>query len=276
VVWVDRRIGSNLRVVLNRIVGNMGSTPWIFTTQGMAIEFSWSPDAHYFLFGIVQPDHGMTLDVVDTHAEPIKERDLQFAAIEKQVAAQLPTRHAGGFAHHIQIDFNHFEWLSSTQAINFLDEKNGFLLNSSDPAAGLMKKEVFGTQDGGKYWASLTSPNIKGVRFYTTGIAFRSPKVGWVTGTYHGVPDAPLFRTEDGGKSWSLQKLTFPPDYQGGYADIYPPVFIGADKMHGYLPVKLDRHEPQPNHYAWVNYESTDGGMTWQLPAWGVQSSPWD
>jgi len=112
--WIDD-IGSNLRVVLDRVVGNMGSTPWIFTTQGMAMEFSWSPDAHYLLFGIVQPDHGMTLEVVDTHAQPIKERDLQLAVIEKQVAAQLPTRHAGAFAHYGQIDFNHVEWTSSTQ-----------------------------------------------------------------------------------------------------------------------------------------------------------------
>ena len=33
--------------------------------------------------------------------------------------------------------------------------------------------------------------------------------------------------------------------------------------------------EPQP-HYAWVNYESDDGGMTWHPPAWGVQSMPWN
>jgi len=112
--WTDD-VGSDLQAVLNRVVGNTGSTLWILKAQGMAMEFSWSPDAHYLLVGIVQPDHGMVLDVVDTHAEPIKERDLQLAAVEKQVAAQLPTRYAGAFAHHSQIDFDHVEWTSSTQ-----------------------------------------------------------------------------------------------------------------------------------------------------------------
>jgi hypothetical protein len=68
--------------------------------------------------------------------------------------------------------------------------------------------------------------------------------------------------------------LKFPPDYEGGYADTYPPVFTGADKKQGYLPVKLVRHDPQPGHYAWVNYETDDGGATWHLPASGVQSMP--
>jgi hypothetical protein len=159
-------------------------------------------------------------------------------------------------------------------AISFLDEQIGFILDSSDPAAGIMKKEVYGTQDGGRHWVPLTSPDIEGMSYYSTGITFRSPQVGWVTGTYHGVPSAPFFRTEDGGKSWGLQKLTFPPDYQGGYADTYPPVFTGTDKKRGYLPVKLVRHDPPPGHYAWVNYETADGGVTWRLPASGVQSMP--
>jgi hypothetical protein len=155
-----------------------------------------------------------------------------------------------------------------------VDEQTGFLLNSSDTAAGHQLKEVYATYDGGQHWTQLASPNLEGMGYYTTGIAFRSPKVGWVTGTYHGPPEAPLFRTDDGGETWSVQKLTFPDDYQGGYANTFPPVFIGADKMHGYLPVKLVRHDPQPGHYAWLNYETDDGGITWHLPASGVQSVP--
>jgi photosystem II stability/assembly factor-like uncharacterized protein len=159
-------------------------------------------------------------------------------------------------------------------SISFLDESTGFVLSSSDPAAGTMKKSVFGTNDGARNWESLASPELEGTSYYTTGISFRSSKVGWVTGTYHGVPDAPLFRTEDGGKTWRLQMLEFPADYQGGYANVDPPLFIGSDRLKGYLPVTLVRHEPQPGHLAWVNYETEDGGVTWHLPTSGVQSSP--
>jgi hypothetical protein len=110
--WAD--FGSNLRATISKVVGNMGSTPWTFTAQGEAMEFSWSPDAHYLLFGVVRQDHGMTLDVVDTRATPIKERDLNLADIEKQVMLQLPLRPVGVFAHYSQIDFDHVEWTSPT------------------------------------------------------------------------------------------------------------------------------------------------------------------
>lgn len=155
-------------------------------------------------------------------------------------------------------------------AISFLDELHGFMLCTSTPAAGLMDKKVYGTEDGGKHWQELNPPPATSC--YPTGISFRSTVMGWITATYHGGNDAPLYLTKDGGKSWQLQKLNIPDDYRGGYADTYPPVFIGLEKRVGYLPVKLVRHDPKPGHYAWVNYETEDGGMTWHVPASGVQS----
>jgi hypothetical protein len=155
-------------------------------------------------------------------------------------------------------------------SISFVGERNGFLLATSSPAAGHMDKKVYGTVDGGKRWSVLTPPPAPGC--YPTGISFRSPSDGWITATYHGGDDAPLYRTQDGGKSWKLQKLNVPGDYQGGYVDTYPPVFIGPDKKRGYLPVKLVRHAPKPGHYAWVTFETVDGGITWHVPASGVAS----
>lgn len=156
-------------------------------------------------------------------------------------------------------------------AISFLDELRGFVLCTSTPAAGLMDKKVYGTVDGGKHWQELNPPPATSC--YPTGTSFRSPVMGWITATYHGGDNAPLYLTKDGGKSWQLQKLNIPDDYRGGYADTYPPVFIGSEKRVGYLPVKLVRHDPKPGHSAWVNYETEDGGMTWHLPASGVQSA---
>jgi hypothetical protein len=135
-----------------------------------------------------------------------------------------------------------------------------------------MDKRVFGTEDGGGHWYVLTPPPVASC--YPTGISFRSRSDGWITATYHGGEDAPLYRTQDGGKTWSLQKLSIPAEYQGGYADTYPPVFSGADKRKGILKVRLVRHQPQHEHSAWAKYETEDGGASWHLPASGIQPEP--
>lgn len=159
----------------------------------------------------------------------------------------------------------------SSASVSFVDERHGFLLSLGDPAAGTMRKHVYGTEDGGSRWFILTAPPADGC--YPTGVSFRSTSEGWITGTYHGGDSAPLYRTQDGGKSWKLQQIPIPDDYKGGYANISPPSFGGPDKKKGILPVKLVRHTPPPDHDAYVDYETDDGGATWHLPAGGVRSN---
>jgi len=154
--------------------------------------------------------------------------------------------------------------------ISFLDDNRGFLLSLGGPAAGAMEKHLYGTEDSGNHWHLLADLPISGC--YPTGVVFRTKADGWITATYHGGDSAPLYRSGDGGKTWHLHQFPIPGDYQGGYADTYPPVFTGFQKHRGYLPVKLVRDVPEPRHWAWVTYESNDGGKSWHLPASGVQS----
>ena len=133
-----------------------------------------------------------------------------------------------------------------------------------------MDKAVYGSTDGGAHWQRLTSPGAAGQSFYPIGICFRTPLEGWIAATYHGAPDAPLFHTVDGGKSWQVQELEILADFRGGYADIYPPFFYPRQVNRGLkkvqLPVKLVRHMPAPDREEWIYYRTEDGGATWHLP----------
>lgn len=152
--------------------------------------------------------------------------------------------------------------------LNFFDTQSGYLL-AGGHALGHMDQNIYRTDDGGRHWRKRATTKERG--YYTSGMVFRTRSEGWLTGSYRSV-EFPLFHTEDGARSWHLQKFPIPKDYVGGYTNTYPPVFIGLRKTKGYLPVELVRHEPKPGHRAWVNYESEDGGKTWHLPATGVPS----
>jgi hypothetical protein len=150
--------------------------------------------------------------------------------------------------------------------INFLDEKHGFLLEVSDPASGHERRKLYGTGDGAKHWHTLAPPGGD----YPTGITFRTPMDGWTTADYTSDDDT-LYCTHDGGITWKVQKFPIPKEFSHGYANTEPPVFTGPGKKHGYLPVHLAEHNSEPTLDADVTYETTDGGLTWHLPASGVK-----
>jgi photosystem II stability/assembly factor-like uncharacterized protein len=161
---------------------------------------------------------------------------------------------------------------SASVYISFLNEREGFVMTSRG-SLGNHYEWVYHTADAGLHWETLGSPTEKGSSYYADGITFRNSREGWIGASYHGVPDAPLFHTADGGRTWHVQSFEIPADYRGGYANTSAPVFTGPDKKKGYLLVTLVRHAPPPDHEADVRYETNDGGATWHLPASGVQST---
>ena len=161
--------------------------------------------------------------------------------------------------------------VSESVFVSFLNDKVGFVLTARG-SLGSHREWVYQTSDDGDHWKEMPSPTRDDSSYYANGIVFRTPLEGWITASYHGAPDAPLLRTEDGAKTWNIQSFPIPADYRGGYATTYPPTFFGKDKMKGTLPVDLVRHAPAPDHRATVIYETDDGGATWHLPKAGVVS----
>jgi photosystem II stability/assembly factor-like uncharacterized protein len=162
--------------------------------------------------------------------------------------------------------------------IDFVNATDGWLLVSGSPSVGLMPKAIYHTGNGGHTWdlvaCGCAEKDVAAVPWlgggmYTTGMAFRDGKDGWVTGTYHGVDSIPIYRTADGGKTWALQKLSLPTSLQGAtYGDGAQPIFFGQGRQNGILPVSLRMGDK----FTILPFTTKDGGQTW-APNGAVQVS---
>jgi hypothetical protein len=132
-----------------------------------------------------------------------------------------------------------------------------WILLASDPAAGLMEKMLYKTEDNGKSWM-LVNDVSQIIDGYVTGVSFRSDKDGWISATQHGTVMVPLYRTKDGGKSWSVQPIPIPQGYK--YGNVYPPVFDDKNPNQGSLKVEFVSDADKKI----VELTSMDGGDTWK------------
>jgi len=140
--------------------------------------------------------------------------------------------------------------------IQFTDQDHGWLAAAYVPpdiVDGACFK-LFSTADGGASWSEVYNTD----NFYSrtgdiTGITFINAKTGFIS-IDHGYWTGPLmFRTDDGGVTWTGQDL--PWTMEGGTPR--SPVFDGAD---GILPVKLGDGEM-------VFFKTNDNGETWTCGA---------
>lgn len=145
---------------------------------------------------------------------------------------------------------NIFASINSNSNINWL-------LLTSEPAAGQMMKTLYKTGNNGYSWIRVNdvSQVIDG---YVTGISFRDDKNGWISATQHGAIMVPLYRTNDGGVSWSNQAISIPKGYK--YGNVYPPIFDEKDTKHGKLNIEFVSDTERKT----MEFKTTDGGETWK------------
>ncbi|MEC0229762.1 beta propeller repeat protein [Paenibacillus alba] len=84
---------------------------------------------------------------------------------------------------------------------------SSWLLVTSDPSAGQMEKSLYHSDNDGK-WSFVTDVGMT-VDGYPTGIYFLDNQDGWIAAKQHGKSLVPLFRTQDGGKTWRIQTITY-------------------------------------------------------------------
>lgn len=156
----------------------------------------------------------------------------------------------------------------------FLDEKTGFFTFISDPAGGPVESAFYRTADGGQTWAYSGPVAPKGSLVSTpSGMSFRDPLHGYITFYNPRTPHQPeVYSTEDGGMTWKPMLFQVPGEIrEAAFFAEHAPVFFGAEKREGALPVSFTTSNNERSGAVW--YTTEDGGITWK-PGKPIYGSP--
>lgn len=154
--------------------------------------------------------------------------------------------------------------------IYFVGPQRGWMMIESGVAMSRSQKVIYGTANGGRTWRVLSvdtgyvpsslpaTPNA--VPEYTVnGMVFERSGVGWVG---ESDPFAPpltvnLYRTTDGGRSWSRQPVPTPRQAAQDYSITYAPIMFGSS---GCLVVSFPGAHPLI-----ATYVTNNRGQSWRM-----------
>lgn len=175
---------------------------------------------------------------------------------------QLIVEHTGDSGASWQqtfIDFEDYTDICDAGSIflSFSDAQNGYLLCCSTPAAGLMTKLLFCTDNYGKtfYFIANLTNTIAG---YPQGITAVSGEQIYIAVTYHGT-DIYLYQSSDCAKTWENIEI-FPRTEDVRYVDGYAPIFYGSDRQKGIILLKTMKEQA-----ACQLFTTKDAGANWSL-----------
>jgi photosystem II stability/assembly factor-like uncharacterized protein len=151
--------------------------------------------------------------------------------------------------------------------MDFIDMNHGWIIYNDGTSAGGIQALAVGagytgkllqTTDGGAHWSAL--PNLPAVAaqrpfFETTSLHFVDSQRGWYVGSNDQISQH-LFMTQDGGQSWSEQRVPVPSAESAQSKSMAVPSFLGTNR--GVLPITT------ADGHVFVDV-SNDGGRTWKL-----------
>jgi photosystem II stability/assembly factor-like uncharacterized protein len=152
--------------------------------------------------------------------------------------------------------------------LSFLDASNGWMLADLGVGAGSNAVSVFQTTDGGATWTQTytNDPNLPeaGDSLPLGGIKSDlvplNMEIAWVSGVTYSSGSIYLFRTDDGGHSWSLVNPELPAGSENSELGIDRDQMRIFSAQAGFLVVRMSGEATQT-----AVYTTNDAGNTWTL-----------
>lgn len=173
-----------------------------------------------------------------------------------------------------------FDTPFSGGSIHFLDENNGWVMADLGVGAGSMAVSIFKSADGGATWDRVytNDPNLEGAgeSLPLGGIKnFILPLDGttaWVGGVIYAPGAVYLYRSGDGGNTWSNIELVLPEGSAESELNVVDIEFISPTD--GLLAIRKSAETPEI-----LVYRTTDGGNTWDrldvdFTGYGILETP--
>ncbi len=173
-----------------------------------------------------------------------------------------------------------FETPFSAGDMEFVDADNGWMMADLGVGAGSMAIAIFQTTNGGATWTRTytNDPSIEGA---ADSLPLGGIKVmmvpldmntAWVGGVVYSSGSTYLFRTDDGGKTWSQVTMMLPAIAQSSELTIEQVKFLSPTQ--GFLAIRLTSTSQET-----IVFTTSDGGETWDpaptsLPNSGVLEIP--
>lgn len=159
-----------------------------------------------------------------------------------------------------------FETPFSAGDLEFVDADNGWILADLGVGAGSMAVSVFQTNNGGRTWTrSYTNdPNLdaagdslplSGLKVMLVPLDMQN---AWIGGVIYSSGSAYLFRTKDGGATWSQPGIILPAEAQASELAIEKIHFVSPTQ--GFLVIRMAAAALQT-----ILYSTDTGGDTWNL-----------
>lgn len=152
--------------------------------------------------------------------------------------------------------------------IYFLDEENGWVLADLGVGAGSNAVAVYQTTDGGATWEQTytndpNDPNaqdslpLSGIK---SDIVSLNMDTAWVSGVVYAPGEVYLFRTDDGGRSWTEVPMVLPNGAQNFELGIDDGQMKLVSRRDGFIALRMSGESTQT-----ALYVTNDAGDTWTL-----------